>query len=138
MFLGYGYIFAGLVNPELSANRAKWQQSEPQSYSYIVRPACFCSIDSVLSYVVTVQSGLVTALVEDQWGPDYSGMLVDKSKILTIERVFEIASTSLAEADVVKVTYDDTFGYPVSVSIDRSRATIDDEYRLEILDFKVL
>jgi hypothetical protein len=44
----------------------------------------------------------------------------------------------MIEADVVRVEYDRKFGFPASVYIDNYSETTDDEFRIEITDFKVV
>ena len=138
VFLTTGIILQGSGSAELRANRAKWDQSERDAYSYKVRPYCFCSIERLAPYTVTVRSGVVSAEIEESWLSDYSGYQIGELDILTIEKLFELAETSRADADRVRVKFDDKRGFPTSISIDRNRDIIDDEYGVSVSDFRVL
>ena len=138
VFLTFGVIFWGPGNAELKANRAKWDKSKPEAYSYIVRPVCFCGFERSVSYTVTVRSGKVTAIIEDIYGPEHAGYRLKDSTILTIDRLFDLAATSRARADRVSVTFDEARGFPSHIFIDQSRDIIDEEYRVSIEDFRIL
>jgi hypothetical protein len=138
VLLGFGYIFNNMANPGLSANRAKWDETKPTSYSYLVTPSCFCGREDRLSYTVIVHAEHIDTEVEKLWGPDFAGRAIDAEKVMTIERVFEIASTTRAEVAEISVEYDETFGFPAHIEIVRSREVTDTGYQLKISDFKVL
>ena len=137
MFVGAGSMFGGLFqSSEIRARISQWHKSKPESYPYIVRPSCFCPIASNLSYLVVIDSEGVSTSVEEQWGFPYAGTQVKLENVMTIDRVFELLTYAIPRADEVRVEYDDRFGFPTRIRIDNHKSTTDDEYQIEVVEFK--
>ena len=80
---------------------------------------------------ITQQDG--TAVAEND--PSYTYFV----EVATVERLFEKLSSSLnGGADEVLVTYDDTYGFPSTISIDQIKEAIDDEIAYQVDNFEVL
>jgi hypothetical protein len=55
-------------------------------------------------------------------------LLPNIDKAVTVDGVFKLVRTDQERADAVKVTYDETWGFPAQVSVDAIKGAIDDEY----------
>jgi hypothetical protein len=56
----------------------------------------------------------------------------------TIDRLFTQLKSALDEADEVATTYDSTYGFPTSISIDQIKQAVDDELFITVDHFEVL
>ena len=56
----------------------------------------------------------------------------------TVEGLFAIAGENLANADKVEIAYDATYGFPVSIVVDRIEMAMDDEISYYVENFEIL
>jgi hypothetical protein len=59
-------------------------------------------------------------------------------KARTLDGLFELLRRDLSRADKVTVTYDDTWGFPSSASVDPDRRAVDEEHAYSVAQFRVL
>lgn len=110
----------------LEKNRAIWQGSGVRDYAYRLGIECdVCNFWG--EFVVDVRSDTTCTVVRDTARP---GRYDKDSRpfVPSIAGLFDIAANALAMgAPRVKVSYDDSLGYPTRVFVDYSRRP-DDEY----------
>lgn len=116
------------ITTKAASAKATWARTEPASYSF-----SFVGINPLgplggTDYVV--QDGKVMKTVTTTGGPQLGPM--------TIDDVFARLDTALNHADEVTVTFDERFGFPVSITVDGDKDAIDDENSYQVSDFKVL
>jgi hypothetical protein len=59
--------------------------------------------------------------------------------VATVEGLFaQLDSSQNGDADEVLVTYDATYGFPTSISIDQIKEAVDDEISYQVENFEVL
>lgn len=115
------------LEAELAAARERWGALDAQSYRMRLSVVCFCLVDHVGPFDVTVTDATVT---EVAYAP---GALAEvdtppaDADIVTVEEIFDVIERSIGVADEVRVTYDAETGVPTEVWIDRSFQTADEE-----------
>jgi hypothetical protein len=115
---------------QLRAARARWQQSAPASYSFVLQRECFCGEEMSSPVRVTVVNGVKQSVVYVDSGEP---MRADWLQFFpTIEGIFTLLEKEIRESDDVEVTYDAARGFPVHAAIDAIENAIDDEYSLTI------
>jgi hypothetical protein len=115
---------------ELRANRAKWEQIAPASYSYVLQRSCFCGTEMSAPVRITVVNGVrQSAVYVESGAPMRSDWL---HFFPTMEGLFDMLEEEIREADEIEITYDAARGNPTLVSVDAMENAIDDEYGLTI------
>lgn len=126
---------------EYDQNLKKWQDADVAHYQFDLFIGCFCPFRDMMPLTIEVQNGDVvsitkpdgTAVVESD--PSYQYFI----EVATVERLFGQLDSSLnGGADEVFVTYDATYGFPATISIDQIKEAIDDEIAYQVENFKVL
>lgn len=108
---------------QLRQAERQWDRQQLSSYDYDFLRLCFCAYVSELR--VRVRNGVVVSAVRIADGVALSQS--ELADIPTVDGLFEIAKTAVAEADEVTVEYHPTLGYPQDISIDWYARAIDDE-----------
>lgn len=121
---------------QLQGAQALWKQKQPAHYAYTLQRSCFCPPEFNKPIEVRVFRGLVQ---QATLLPEGKPLPADrKQDALTVEGLFKIIQDALdSNAESVNVKYDPQFGFPTSISIDRSRMIADEEINLSASDFKV-
>lgn len=119
---------------ELAEHRAIWDAKHPVAYRFRVSVGCFCLPSVRGPWIITarVDTREVLPATPDGEQPLSSEMPPD------VEGVFTKAKDALAKADKVEITYDETWGFPTSVSIDWIKDAVDDEESFTIGEFEKL
>jgi len=126
---------------ELDQNIQKWEQANVSHYNYTLFISCFCAFTEDMPLTIEVEGDQVISITRSD------GSLVDPAdpaletytQYSTIDRIFsELKADLNGGADEVIVTYDATYGHPVTIAIDNIKEAIDDEVSLEISNFTVL
>jgi hypothetical protein len=129
------------ASAELDQNIEKWEQANVSHYSYTLFISCFCAFTEDMPLSIEVENGEVISITRAD------GSIVDPAdpaletytQYSTIDRIFsELQADLNGGADEVIVTYDATYGHPVTIAIDHIKEAIDDEISLEISNFTVL
>jgi hypothetical protein len=119
----------------LAANRAKWVAYRPDTYEYWEREWCFCfSMWSGPRLIVIRNERLVSATDTSGRRADTAYMKALRGKVAGIDALFArvaigIRDTTIAE---VRVSYDESHGYPVAITYDRSLFVADDEFYISV------
>ena len=124
---------------EIERNLEKWRDANVSHYRYQLNISCFCAFRGDMPLVIEVMDGKVVSMEYE------SGKEIDPAnrelfdKFATIDRIFKEVEAGLAgAADEVKVTYDETYGYPVDITIDYMKEATDDELYLTVSNFEAL
>jgi hypothetical protein len=117
VYLGSGCVGSGTV----VGSRAKWEAAGIESYSYFVHEAN-CCLGGDNRFTVVVSEGRVTEGAERSSLPP------------GIDDLFDYLGDP--EADHVEVEYDDRLGYPTHIEIDPREEVYDDDFTVDILNFR--
>lgn len=114
---------------QLAANQAIWAQKGPASYSLTVERQCFCPS---AQYDITVVDGVVTKVTHD-------GAAVQPAEVQglpkAVPELFALVAGLPPDAGLT-VDYDPIFGLPTIISVDPIANAVDDEYTIQVNNFK--
>ena len=126
---------------EYDQNIKKWQDADIAHYQFDLFIGCFCPFRDVMPLTIEVQNGEVVSITQADGvvvtatNPSYELFM----SVATMEGLFAQLDSSLnGGADEVLVTYDATYGFPATISIDRIKEAIDDEIAYQVDNFEVL
>jgi hypothetical protein len=123
------------VSSELEIMQSVWEAQGLESYRFQFHWQCFCLPDYLETVWVTVEDGEIASV--EAVDPNFEGNLPDRSEFRTIDGLFELIREAIeGQAYQIRVTYDDTIGYPASAYIDYDAAIADEERGFEILEFE--
>jgi hypothetical protein len=137
---------AGQPKSEVEQARDKWQAANISHYRFNLSIGCFCVFTQDMPLVIEVKDGQVVSM-QYQSGKQVDSNVLDYfNRFTTIDKIFsEIengfkveSDTPSNKADEVKVTYDETYGFPTQVSVDFIKDAADDELGLTISNFEKL
>ena len=118
---------------DLALARRRWALSNVQSYDYTASRSCFCAPASLRPITVTVSNGVVTRQVYADTGEPVPAAIPDFS---TIDAFFDLVDAAYARhADRVDATFDPASGVPISIWIDTSFQTADEEFGYSVRAF---
>lgn len=110
---------------------ARWDSNGPHHYHYTWHKRAMIGVSRI---IVEVRDGKVVKATP----------LQDDLKVMagagppTVEAVFTELRTAENDAETVDVSYDHDLGYPLSVWVDVSTRSIDDEYEFGVQDLQPL
>ncbi len=113
----------------LAENRALWEASGINNYTIAIEYLCFCYAPEV---TVEVADGAIVSIVTED-GSDPAQSVPDMAR--TVDELFTLAESAIADADHVLLAYHPDFGYPVDINIDYHSGAIDDELRVVVESF---
>ena len=126
---------------EYDQNLKKWQDADVAHYQFDLFIGCFCPFRDMMPLTIEVLNGEVVSITQQDGtavtenDPSYTYFV----EVATVDRLFEKLNSSLnGGADEVLVTYDATYGFPVTISIDQIKEAIDDEIAYQVANFEVL
>ena len=126
---------------EYDQNLKKWQDADVAHYQFDLFIGCFCPFRDMMPLTIEVLNGEVVSITQQDGtavtenDPSYTYFV----EVATVDRLFEELNSSLnGGADEVLVTYDATYGFPVTISIDQIKEAIDDEIAYQVANFEVL
>lgn len=111
----------------LNAAEARWQSARSASNSYSMQQqvSCFCPTGGT-TFEVFVTNGVVSRARSVQTGADVQSALLTMFR--TIDALFAEVRNALRVAGTLRsVVYDESAGFPTTVSLDPIRAAVDDE-----------
>lgn len=131
----FGAGLADLSRPEavlaeLESSRRLWGAQDIEDYSFTVEVDCFCPPEFRGPFEVKVSDGEIAQATLDG---EPIRERVDR-EFLTVEGLFRFVERN-AYADAIDVTNHSRFGYPLVIDIDPVRNAIDEEIRVEVLEF---
>ncbi|SKA94952.1 hypothetical protein SAMN02745130_03704 [Thiothrix eikelboomii] len=120
----------------LDAAEAVWRQKRPAHYAYQLQTSCFCPPEYTQPIAIRVfqgkiqQADLVTS--RKPLPPERKG------DAKTIEELFKLIRDAINRpAASVKITYDQQYGFPSTISIDLDQMMADEEMYYTVQAFKV-
>mmetsp|Transcript_25985 Transcript_25985/g.72484 ORF Transcript_25985/g.72484 Transcript_25985/m.72484 type:complete len:760 (-) Transcript_25985:158-2437(-) len=120
-------------DPQVAFDAAKelWTAAALTAYDFGYRRTCFCDPKSVAPFLVRVEDGAITKILNQDWtnvdDPDV------RAVVQSIDQLFDTIQQAIdGNAHSLKVTYNEQFGYPETVSIDYNFNIADDEVVYEI------
>jgi hypothetical protein len=125
-----------LVEPwlrELDEARARWEALGLDHYTIELSRGCFCPVEFVGPFRVTVADGRVESV--EYARSDMTGKPPAEAVRLmpSVESLFaEIAEANLTGAAEVRVTYDPETGVPTDIYIDQIAEAVDEEISYEV------
>ena len=129
---------AASADEALVANQSTWEAAGITTYEYRYRKVCDCHRDTPADTIVAVEDGVVIDVRYER--DDYiSEMPVNPDEFQwfrTIDDLFSLVATAESHATTLRVSYDETLGYPAYIFIDYDHALIGDEVELEVLQVK--
>ena len=134
-------LVACSASSEYDQNLKKWQVADIDHYRFDLFIGCFCPFRNVMPLTIEVQNGEVVSITQ------VDGVVVatdDPSYELFIsaasmDSLFTMLEADLnGDADEVLVTYDATYGFPTSISVDQIKEAVDDEIFYQVENFKIL
>ncbi|MBN8654564.1 MAG: hypothetical protein J0M11_02425 [Anaerolineae bacterium] len=134
-------LVACSASSEYDQNLKKWQEANIDHYRFDLFIGCFCPFRNVMPLTIEVQNGEVVSITQ------VDGVVVtaeDPSYELftsaaSMDALFTMLEADLnGDADEVLVTYDTTYGFPTSISVDQIKEAVDDEIFYQVENFEVL
>lgn len=125
----------------LATNLTRWDKANIQDYRFQLMVGCFCPISSIMPITVEVRNGQVTSMT------DVNGTLISPKdpgadffvQYTTIARIYdELTSSRFRDADKITISYDPTYAFPATISVDFIEMAVDDELYLSVSGFEVL
>ena len=112
---------------ELQANIERWNSHSINSYQVNFRISCYCMSEITAEKVLHVSDGVITAAYYLNSGESVpAGDLYER--LLTVEDAFELIQSLKAQSPSdLRVTYDETYGYPTRIDVDFAQDIADDE-----------
>lgn len=124
---------------EIERNLDKWRDANVTHYRYNLNISCFCVFSQDMPLVIEVMDGKVVSMEYESGKEIDPANLETFNKFSTIDRIFAEVEAGLAgAADEVKVTYDETYGFPVDITLDYVKEAIDDELYITVSNFEPL
>lgn len=126
---------------EVADNQAKWKNAGIQAYRFKLNIGCFCAFRDRMPLSIEVRDGQVVSMAFSDGtqvpADDPGREMFDRFS--TVERIFaELRSGASASAQVVRVTYDPTYGFPADLYIDPQQQAADDEFTVQVSEFEPL
>jgi hypothetical protein len=118
---------------ELAAARQRWAALERDSYSMELTVECFCLLDYVGPFDVTVVDGTVSEVAYAPGARAEVDTPPANANIVTIDEIFDMIDDAIGTADEVRVSYDPDTGVPTSVWIDREFEMADEEIGFSVV-----
>ncbi len=123
---------------ELASGEELWSSLGISDYDFTVNMTCFCPPPAGTDIRLRVRDGRTISAVDSQ--NPRNGIVADMSDIPdSVPAMFAAVRSAMdAEPDSISVTYDEDYGFPVSIEIDHRRAYADDEVTFSIIEFEPL
>ncbi|NQW18639.1 MAG: hypothetical protein HQ478_14275 [Chloroflexi bacterium] len=101
----------------------KWRRTNYRDYTFTLDRSCFCP--GAGRHNIKVESRRMASATFE--GSDR----LPGGRLFTIDELFEEVQKAIdSRFSEVDVTYDESFGYPIAMSFDIARNTVDDELRM--------
>jgi hypothetical protein len=126
--------------------KAKWdtflttQSPNNNGYEMVYQKTCFCIPDMILPYRVSVnKDGVISNIKHANSANTPAENSIVIANMLTVERAFQVIQEAWsAAANVVNVIYDEEYGHPTYVYIDKSARMRDEEYSFTIQNVTII
>ena len=125
-------------NPAVVENpQALWESQNINSYRYTLQVGCFCIQEMVRPVTIEIIDGEVASITYVDDGTTADPQLFERYD--SVDELFAIINDVELQNPVrLDVTYDETYGVPLSVNYDIDEMIADEELYLTISDFEVI
>lgn len=112
---------------QIQASLKQWQSHNIDSYQLNFRISCYCMSETTAEKVLHIDDGAITeAYYLDSGEPVPAGDLYQD--LLTVEQAFELIHSLKAQSPFeLRVSFDDTYGYPTGIHVEFVEDLADDE-----------
>ncbi len=128
----------GQASGEVNSDQAKWQDASVSHYRYELGISCFCVFAQDMPLVIEVKDGKAVSMEYKSGKEIDPALLPEFQRYDTIDKIFAELEKAKSEAERVEVTYDEKYGFPSQITIDRAVQAADDELYLTISNFEAL
>jgi hypothetical protein len=116
---------------ESKSGREIWISRDISSYSIDQLITCFCMYSNS-SYVVRVENDTIHSVIDKQTNQP----IPYKGEFYSVSDLFDLIDQAReSNADILKVRYNMTYGFPEKIQIDYSRTAQDDEITVVVSNF---
>ncbi|MFK8026433.1 MAG: DUF6174 domain-containing protein [Gammaproteobacteria bacterium] len=130
-FATYSLACEKEISEQLLEMEQRWNSQGSVNYTYVVKKQCFCAPDYTRTMSVSVIANEVVSANYVDTGMPVPDNIV--KQLATISEWFhQILLATDNKLGEVNAVYDQTFGYPTSISIDQHKRRSDDEYTIVI------
>lgn len=113
----------------LAGARSRWRGAGISDYSYELRKACFCPVEVVGPFAITVRGGAVASVV---YLPTGAPVAPVPERHPTVDGLFAVVDATLdRNPDRLAIDYDPALGYPRRIEVDTIVRATDDEVTYE-------
>jgi hypothetical protein len=117
--------------------QALWDSQDINSYQYTLQVSCFCLVEATRPVTIEVIDGQVASMTYADDGTAADPALFERYD--SVDKLFAIINDAESQDPVrLDVTYDETYGVPLSVNIDISEMIADEELYFTVSDFESL
>ena len=111
----------------------KWKTSNFTDYEFVWEKSCFCAFRG--PSLVVVENNKVVQVLNPETRQPRTG--IELELFQTIDELMAwIEEESDRKPELLKVEYDSTYGYPVSIQYDYSKMIADDEFLATVKNLK--
>lgn len=122
-----------VFNPDevqLRKHKALWESHGMVNYTVTQQISCFCLREYTLPKVLVIENNHVISVNDDSFYQEVH------FKRFTIDQAFEFIREQLLRSPaVVRISYDDTYGFPTSIYFDLDGRIADEEINYSYSDF---
>lgn len=123
---------------EMKASRARWEALGLTNYEYTIRRSCFCPVENIGPFRVTVRNGVSTVTTRAA-KTRHGGHSDPNHDISSVDVLFQTIESALSTNTAhTTVTYDPERGIPTSIAIDPIPTAVDDEFGYTLTEFAPL
>ncbi len=118
----------GGLQGEFDVARSTWRLARPGDYTYRYQLSCFCPQELTRPVIISVRNARVDSVLY----ADGSGAVDPQylSHFRTIDQLFDFMQEALNSSPAeMAASYDPTYGYPTSATIDYDANMADEEFR---------
>ena len=115
--------------------QALWESQDIDSYHYTLQVGCFCPPEVREPVIIEVVNGEVASITYAVDGTAANPEFFEQYN--TVDKLFTVINDAEAQDPArSEITYDETYGVPLSVTIDLSEQIADEEIYLTVSDFE--
>lgn len=119
-------------------HRLSWREVAPRSYEFDFSWHCFCAGAGARWHVIVENDRVVSATLTDSSFIPRGGFVPPAGGFPTIDSIFDhIARAHATRNARVDVSYDRDLHIPLTVVIDHDLDAIDDEWSMQIRNFRI-
>lgn len=114
---------------ELNENRTNWEAQNFSTYSLTFSHNCNCLDEVTAPREALIENDVVTSQVQRD---GYKRLRTEDFQAWTVNELFELIALEESRADFLTVEYNETYGYPTFIQVDRDKQIADDEYTITV------